>query len=97
VGVPVSDVTSGFRAYGRVVIDFFGRRYPHELHDTSQLLLLSHYAGARIAEVPVEMRARASGSSEFGFARATFFPFLGLFQLVGCLLQRRRIATSIGR
>jgi glycosyltransferase involved in cell wall biosynthesis len=92
VGVPVSDVTSGFRAYGRLVIDFFANHYPFELYDTSQLLLLSHYAGARVAEVPVEMRPRRSGRSEFGAARASFYPLLGILDIAGCLMQRRRLA-----
>ena len=91
IGMPITDITSGLRAYSRSVTDLFARAYAHELYDTSQLLLLSHYAGARILEVPVEMRARRSGQSEFNLFRASIFPFLGVMNVVGCLMQRRQI------
>jgi glycosyltransferase involved in cell wall biosynthesis len=91
VGTPVSDVTSGFRAYGRRVIELFARHYPHELYDTSQLLLLAHYAGARIAEVPVEMRPRESGRSEFDVVRASFYPLLGILDIAAILMQRKQL------
>ena len=44
MGQHITDVTSGFRAYGRSVIELFARHYRHELYDTAQLMLLSHYA-----------------------------------------------------
>ena len=56
VGQKVTDVTSGFRAYSRKVIEFYGAYYRYEVHDTSQLLLLSHFGGAQIPEVPIRMR-----------------------------------------
>lgn len=91
IGQSITDVTSGFRAYGRPVIELYARRYRHELYDTSQLLLLSHYAGARIKEVPVEMRARLEGESEYNWLRASIFPFISIFNIVGCMIQRRSL------
>jgi len=87
----VTDVTSGFRAYGKNVIEFFGRRYKHEIHDVNQLLLLSSFGGARIHEVPVKMRERKHGESEFNFINAFSFPFKGLVNILGCLLQGNQI------
>ncbi|MCU0785268.1 MAG: glycosyltransferase family 2 protein [Verrucomicrobia bacterium] len=91
VGHPITDVTSGFRAYSRRVIEFFGHRFRHEIHDTNQLLLLSHFSGARILEVPVRMRERVHGQSEYDLINALTFPFKGLVNIGGVLLQQRLI------
>ncbi|HEY8278689.1 MAG TPA: glycosyltransferase family 2 protein [Bdellovibrionota bacterium] len=90
-GIPFTDVTSGFRAYSPRVIEFFAKMYRHELFDTNQLLLLSYYSGARILEVPVVMRAREHGVSEFTSMAAVYFPFKGIVNILGCILQRKKI------
>jgi hypothetical protein len=94
VGQKLTDVTSGFRAYSPRVIRFFATRHRHELSDTNQLLLLSHFAGARIKEVPVVMRARVHGVSEFRSVAAIVFPLKGVVNILGCLLQRKRIRKT---
>lgn len=91
LGQTVTDVTSGFRAYSRAVIEFFGLRFRYEIHDTNQLLLLSHFAGARVCEVPVRMRERVHGQSEYDLFNAAAFPLKGLVNIGGALLQRQRI------
>jgi glycosyltransferase involved in cell wall biosynthesis len=91
IGQKVTDVTSGFRAYNRKVIRFFARYYRHEIHDPNQLLLLSHFAGARIKEVPVMMKERLYGVSEYQLLKALAFPIKGLVNIMGCLLQRKQI------
>jgi glycosyltransferase involved in cell wall biosynthesis len=67
-----TDVTSGFRAFDRPVIELLARSYPAEyLSDTVEALLMVAYAGYRIDEVPVAMRPRAGGrpsSRQFGLA-----------------------------
>jgi glycosyltransferase involved in cell wall biosynthesis len=61
-GQPLTDVTSGFRAFDRAAIELLAREYPAEfLADTVEVLLVAHYAGLRIAEVPITMRPRAAG------------------------------------
>jgi hypothetical protein len=94
VGQKLTDVTSGFRAYSPRVLDFFAKRHRHELSDTNQLLLLSHFAGAKILEVPVVMRARQHGTSEFRSLAAFTFPVKGVINILGCLLQKRRIRKT---
>lgn len=94
VGQKLTDVTSGFRAYSPRVLEFFAQHHRHELSDTNQLLLLSHFAGARIAEVPVLMRARQHGTSEFRSMAAFTFPVKGVVNILGCWLQRRRIRKT---
>lgn len=91
VGKKITDITSGARAYSRRVIGFFARRYRHEVFDTNQLLLLSHFSGARIMEVPVVMKERLYGSSEFHFFNAISFPATCLINIVGTLLQKSTI------
>ncbi|MGZ3653831.1 MAG: glycosyltransferase family 2 protein [Bdellovibrionota bacterium] len=94
VGQKLTDVTSGFRAYSPRVLEFFAQRHRHELSDTNQLLLLSHFAGARILEVPVVMRPRVHGVSEFRSSAAIVFPLKGVVNILGCLLQRKRIRKT---
>jgi glycosyltransferase involved in cell wall biosynthesis len=61
-GQRYSDVTSGFRAFDRPVIELLAREYPVEyLADTVEALLIVRYAGLRVDEVPVRMRPRAAG------------------------------------
>lgn len=96
IGHRVTDVTSGFRAYGRKVIRYFATQYQHEIIDTSQLLLMSHYAGARIVEVPVLMRDREHGVSEYDLANSIAFVLFGLLNVFGSWLQRGRDRPSAG-
>ena len=61
-GQRFSDVTSGFRAFDRPVIELLAREYPVEyLADTVEALLIVRYAGFRVDEVPISMRPRAGG------------------------------------
>jgi glycosyltransferase involved in cell wall biosynthesis len=67
-----TDVTSGFRAFDRPVLELLARSYPAEfLADTVEALLMVTYAGYRVVEVPVVMHPRAGGlpsSRRFGLA-----------------------------
>jgi glycosyltransferase involved in cell wall biosynthesis len=61
-GQRFSDVTSGFRAFDRPVIELLAREYPVEyLADTVEALLIVRYAGFRVDDVPITMRPRAGG------------------------------------
>src|SRR2546423_13207622 len=62
-GQRFSDVTAGFRALDRPVIELLAREYPVEyLADTVEALLLVRYAGFRVYEVPISMRPPAAGA-----------------------------------
>ena len=96
-GSPVTDITSGFRAYSRKAITFFGHTYRDPLYDSmNQFLLIAFLAGMKITEVPVTMRARRAGQSEFNAWNSLAFPIKGLASIVGCLLQKRRITAFRG-
>jgi glycosyltransferase involved in cell wall biosynthesis len=57
-----TDVTSGFRAFDRPVLELLARSYPAEyLADTVEALLMVAWAGFRIEEVPITMRPRTGG------------------------------------
>jgi glycosyltransferase involved in cell wall biosynthesis len=73
VGVRLTDVTSGFRAFGPRAIAGFARSYPTPyLSDTVEALLLAGDWGLAIAEVPVVMRERQGGRRSAGSMRASF-------------------------
>jgi glycosyltransferase involved in cell wall biosynthesis len=69
-GQRFTDVTSGFRAFDRPVLELLARSYPAEyLADTVEALLMVTYAGFRVDEVPITMRPRTTGqpsSRRFG-------------------------------
>ncbi len=92
LGKRITDCTSGFRAYNRRIIEFYGREFKQELHDNiNQFLILTHYIGARIVEVPVVMQTRKFGkSSAFNIWNSLFFPLKGLAVILACFLQREQ-------
>jgi glycosyltransferase involved in cell wall biosynthesis len=62
-GREVTDPTSGFQALNRDALCFFAHdNYPMDYPDADTLLVL-HYAGFRVVEVPVTMRERIAGVS----------------------------------
>lgn len=96
-GLDFTDMTSGFRCYGPKVIRFFGHQYQNAIYDNmNQFLLLTHYSGASIKEVPVVMKPREHGSSEFNWWNGLFFPIKGIVTLIACYLQRKRIPHYVG-
>jgi glycosyltransferase involved in cell wall biosynthesis len=62
-GGPLSDTTSGFRAIRRPLLDDFAASYPSEYLENVEALIMAARMGYRIAEVPVQMYARAVGAS----------------------------------
>jgi glycosyltransferase involved in cell wall biosynthesis len=59
----ISDTTSGFQCLNRKCIDFYlGHQFPEDYPDVN-ILLMAHFAGFRIKEVPVKMIERAGGKS----------------------------------
>jgi glycosyltransferase involved in cell wall biosynthesis len=96
-GEQISDSTSGFRAYNRRVINLFARKFPHELTDPIQLLIISKYCGIRIREVPTQMRERLHGFSEFDAIRSLRFVINGMVTVFGCRLQREHLRRNAAR
>jgi glycosyltransferase involved in cell wall biosynthesis len=94
LGTLVTDTTSGFRAFAGPAVTYFARVYPADyLSDTVEALLLAGDAGLRVAEVPVHMRRRTTGT-------ASANPVMSAFHVVRLLLVvvvhrfRRKPATE---
>lgn len=85
-----TDITSGFRAYNKKTIAYFGKSFKQEIETVIQLELVMHYAGLRGMDVPVQMRPRVTGKSEINFANALKFPVYNLISFVGTIVQRYR-------
>lgn len=87
----LTDITSGFRAYNRKAIVFFGKQYKHEFEVVVQMIMLCYYSGLRIKEIPVIMKPRLTGKSEINFKNAIKFPIYGIISIIGSILQRKNI------
>jgi len=74
-GVRFSDVTSGFRAFGRDVVRFVATEwYPTDYADADVLITLRR-AGFRLREVPVRMYPRGGGRSMHAGLRPVYYVF----------------------
>ncbi len=71
-GVRVSDVTSGFRACGRELTAFFAENYAQD-YPEPEAIMAATMAGFRVAEAPVEMRERTTGSSSISPFKSTYY------------------------
>ncbi len=77
IGQRITDPTSGFQALNRDVMAFFAAdNYPIDFPDADTILLL-HFAGFRLREVPVVMRERLSGVS----MHSSWKPFYYVFKM----------------
>ena len=93
-GRRVTDPTSGFQALNRQVLCFFARdNYPSDYPDADTLLLL-HYAGFRVVEVPVRMRDRLAGASMHSSWRIIYYIFKMLLSILTVLLRHRTLGTT---
>jgi glycosyltransferase involved in cell wall biosynthesis len=91
-GQRYSDVTSGFRAYDRPVIELLARDYPVEyLADTVEALLIVRYAGFRVDDVPVTMRPRAAGEPSTGRVKLVIDYLRLLIGILGSASRRARL------
>lgn len=71
-GVKVKDVTSGMRAVNRRMIEEFSRNYAQD-YPEPEAILASGLMGARIEEVPVQMRERRGGTSSINTLQSVYY------------------------
>lgn len=70
---PISDTTSGFRAFGPKALQVFAPAYPSAyLSDTVEALLIAADRDLRVVEIAVEMRERLGGTPSSGHWRSAF-------------------------
>jgi len=71
-GQSLKDTTSGYRAVGRRVIEFFTENYPTDYPEVEALVLLKKN-GFTIREVPVKMAAREHGKSSITPLKSVYY------------------------
>ena len=87
IGQRITDPTSGFQALNRDVITFFAAdNYPIDFPDADTILLL-HFAGFRLKEVPVVMRERLSGVSMHSSWKPLYYIFKMFLSIFIVLLR----------
>jgi hypothetical protein len=63
LGVPISDATSGFRAFSARAVDRFATAYPTDyLSDTAEALILARDLHLSVVEIGVQMHERQGGT-----------------------------------
>ncbi len=89
IGQKITDSSSGFRALRKEVVEFFATvDYPSDYQD-ADVLILTHFAGFRIKEVPVAMQENLSGSSLLSGSRFVYYGFKMLLSIVVTLLREK--------
>ena len=84
VGVPLDDVTSGFKVVSQPLLGVFADHYPAEyLGDTVEAVIQAHAHGATIAQVPVPMQQRSAGSATTTFAAGGHLARLAVALMAG--------------
>ena len=84
----ITDPTSGFQAMDRSVISVFqSDLFPHDYPDTDVLIML-HRLGFKLAEVPVKMRQRGAGRSMHSGAAPIYYVFKMFLSLLVTMLRK---------
>ena len=91
----VTDTTSGFQALNRRVLTYFARdNYPTDYPDADTLLMM-HFAGFRVVEVPVTMRGRLAGVAMHASWKTVYYTLKMLLSVyIVCLRGRTRAKRS---
>jgi len=89
----VTDPTSGFRAYNRNMIRVFANYYPQDFPEPEAIVVAGRYK-ARLMEVPVKMRKRASGNSSIRYLRTLYYMIKVTFALFLDKLKQKREYTQ---
>lgn len=71
-GVRVKDVTSGMRAVNGRMISLYAERYAQD-YPEPEAVMQAGLAGAKVAEVPVQMREREGGKSSISPMKSVYY------------------------
>ena len=85
-GKQIKDMTSGFRAADKSIIEIFSNNYPHEYPEPVTNLAVSN---KKIVEVPVKMKERKHGKS-------SITPFKSMYYMINVILYFFIIFISKG-
>ena len=90
-----TDATSGLQVLNREVLEFFARdNYPVDFPDADTIILL-HYAGFRVKEVPVTMRERISGESMHASLKPIYYVFKMALAIFIVMLRQRTHVNAV--
>jgi len=89
----ISDVTSGFQAVNRRVIEFYSHDYPSDYPEIETIPLL-HRAGLRAVETPVSMRERQAGSTSITPIRSIYYVVKVMLSLLMGLLRKTQVQVE---
>ena len=87
LGQRIADTTSGFRAYGRPVMQVCQHEFPKDFPDAPLLIALVR-RGFRLQEVPVTMRERQAGRSFYTLGKSLYYPYKNLLASLMAWIQR---------
>lgn len=85
----VLDVTSGFRATGRRLTEFFARNYAQD-YPEPEAIISAVLNGFRVGEAPVVMAERMGGTSSISPLRSVYYMVKVSIALVVYRLTRPR-------
>lgn len=89
-GERITDPTSGFQCLNRKAVRLFAKgHFPDDFPDTD-VLLISHYAGLVLKEVPVVMKARGGGKSMHSGWKPVYYILKMLLSIFIVILDRKR-------
>lgn len=71
-GIKVRDVTSGMRAVNKKIIQEFAMNYAQD-YPEPEAILASGMVGARVIEVPVQMKERLAGKSSISAFKSVYY------------------------
>lgn len=89
----VRDVTSGFQAVNRRVIELYSQDYPSDYPEIESIPLL-HRAGFHALEVPVAMKERQTGHTSITPIRSIYYVIKVLLALFMGLLRKTQFHAS---
>jgi len=92
-GLPVKDPTSGFQAMNRDTLEFFcSEIYPSDYPDADVLIML-HYAGFTVRELPVRMFSpRGKGTSMHRGLRPLYYMFKLCLSILVTVMRKGSLA-----
>lgn len=91
--VRIKDVTSGMRAVNRAMICEFAQDYAQD-YPEPEAILSAGLKGARIVEVPVEMRERQGGTSSIDLLKSVYYMVkVSLALVISRICYKRKVTT----
>lgn len=94
-GARLTDVTSGFRAYGARAVSFLAEHYPAQFPEPESIVALRRH-GFRITEVPVQMRDREHGRSSIGPVKSFWYAVRVSLGVVVTSIRARALLKEAG-